>query len=293
MKVATFRYVVVVLTVVGVLTWLAGPSHAQFVLYDNFATGTIDPGLWLGSTTDGSLTAPGTELIRSAESGALQLRLMSWGNDTSTSGSTTTRAGLNFKQTGTFGASGSLIGIKTKVTIQEALAQDCATNPDASSNSRTRAQVIGTFFNDGSSTGPTDSTGNIVAGINVAKESDGSNTTQIFILKCTNSTCGTFSVPAVIVPTLATTWSPNMPLILKLRWDRANGKFKFLVRDQTTLATETAVIDYLGVVTDAGAPANGNFRALRVQNNVKNCSGDRKQVMIDALFDNVNVQLAP
>jgi len=85
-------------------------------------------------------------------------------------------------------------------------------------------------------------------------------------------------------------WAVNTPLILKMRWDRANGKFKFLVKDPATLASETAVIDYLGFVADNGAPTNFDLKALRTQNNVKNCSGDRKHVMMNALFDNVNVQ---
>ena len=35
--------------------------------------------------------------------------------------------------------------------------------------------------------------------------------------------------------------------------------------------------------------ANDEFKVLRVQNSVKNCLGDRKQVMVDALFDYVTV----
>ena len=40
--------------------------------------------------------------------------------------------------------------------------------------------------------------------------------------------------------------------------------------------------------------ANGEFKVLRVQNNVKICSGDRKQVVmdVDALFANVTGQRA-
>jgi hypothetical protein len=291
MRATTIRYAVTALIAAGILAGLAGPSHAQFTLYDNFVTGTIDPGLWQGTTTEGTLAAPVTEFIRSAETGSLQLGLTSWGNDTSNSSSTVSRIGVQFKQLGTFGLD-SIIGIKVKVTVLDAaVASDCAVNPDPSTNHRSRTQIIGWFFNDGSGPGGADDTGNVFASIQLTKEADGSNKVQVFMGKCTNATCSTSIVPAgVTTPTLTTTWTVNTPLILKMRWDRANGKFKFLVKDPATQASETAVIDYLGFVSDNGAPTNFDLKALRTQNNVKNCSGDRKQVMMNALFDNVNVQ---
>ena len=160
---------------------------------------------------------------------------------------------------------------------------------------RARAQINGWFFNDGTSTGAADSTGNISAGFQLTKEGNGSNQVQGFLLRCTNTTCSTFETPAgVTLPVFATTWSPNTPLILKMRVDRANGKVKFVVLNPAIPGSaESAVINYLGIVNDAGPAANGDFKVLRVQNTVKNCLGDRKQVMMDALFDNINIQRAP
>src|SRR5262249_16317681 len=168
--------------------------------------------------------------------------------DTSNSGTTVTRIGVQFKQLGTFG-SDSIIGIKAKVTVLDAaVASDCVVNPDPTTNHRSRAQVIGWFFNDGSGPGGADDTGNVFAGIQLTKEADGSNKVQVFMGKCTNATCSTTILPAgVTTPALNTTWHINTPLILKMRWDRTNGKFKFLVRDPATLTSETAVIDYLGL----------------------------------------------
>ena len=288
------RHTITVLVAASALAALPGPGHAQFLLYDNFASGVIDPELWSGVSVEGNFDAPTAEFVRVVDTGALRLALTSWGNDLSNSGSTTSRQGLQFRHLGTTGGSQSIIGIKIKLTVLDAVVEDCAANPATGSSIRARAQVIGWFFNDGSSTGASDDTGNIIAGLQLSKEADGTNLIQPFLQKCTNASCGTVDfLPAVAQPAFAMTWSPNTPLILKLRWDRVNGKFKFLVRDQGTQAAENVVIDYLGIVNDAGAPVNGDFKNLRVQNSVKNCSGARKQVFMDALFDNVNVQRAP
>jgi hypothetical protein len=279
--------------VASVVAALAGQSHAQFSAYDNFNFGTIDPSLWEGVSVEGNFNAPTAEMIRSAETGALRLKLVAYGNDTSNSGNISPSVSLQFRQLGTTGGTGSIIGIKARVTVQDAATQDCAAN--SGPLTRARAQINGWFFNDGSSTGSTDSTGNIVAGFQLTKEGDGSNQVQGFLLRCTNSTCGTFETPAGIAnPTFLTAWSPNTPLVLKLRVDRANGKVKFLVTNPNIAGSaESAVIDYLGIVNDAGPATNGDFKVLRVQNSVKNCLGDRKQVMMDALFDNIAVQRAP
>jgi len=294
MRKTTVRHAISAFITIGVLACLAGPGHAQFTLYDSFASGIIDPSNWEGVSVEGSFNAPTAEFIRSADTGALRLRLVSYGNDTSNSGNTVSRNGLQFRKLGTLGGPGFIIGIKAKVTVTDATVQDCAANPETGTAIRARAVLIGWFFNDGSSTGATDRTGNIAAGIQLTKEADGSNPIQAFLLKCTSATCDTFESPVgITTPTLTTTWSLNKPLILKMRWDQANGKFKFLVRDLETLAVETAVIDYLGIVADASVPVNGELKVIRVQNNVKNCTGDRKQVLIDALFDNINVQTKP
>ena len=287
------RHAVTAIFAISVLACLAGPGHAQFVLYDNFASGIIDPSLWQGVSNEGFFAAP-TEIIRTAENGALHLKAVSYGNDTSNSGSMLSRVGLRFKNLGTVGGTGSIIGMKVKVTVTDATVQDCAANPDTGSAIRARAEISGWFFNDGSSTGPTDDTGNIRVGLQLSKEADGSNQVQGFVLKCADSTCATSVIPAGITwPTFTTTWTAGAPLVLKVRVDRTNGKFRFLVRDPATLAVETAVVDYLGIVNDNGPAVNGDLKYIRLLNNVKNCTGDRKQVVMDALFDNINVERAP
>ena len=80
------RLSVTAVIVASVIAGLAGRTHAQFSLYDNFATGTIDPSLWQGTSSEGNFNAPTAEMIRTAETGALRLKLVAYGNDTSNSG---------------------------------------------------------------------------------------------------------------------------------------------------------------------------------------------------------------
>ena len=280
--------------VMGFLAVAPRVTSAQFVNYDKFSAGFIDPELWEAVTTEGTFNAPTTEVIRAVEQGRLHLGLVSWGNSTSDSGSTTSRTGLQFRQLGTLGGTGSIVAMKAKVTVLDALVQDCPANPDTGGAIRARAQVIGWFFNDGTSSGATDDTGNVLAGIQLAREADGSNQIQPFVQRCTTANCSSvITPPGVVVPGFTKTWAPNVPLVVKILWDRAAGKFTFKVTDPATAATETHSVVYQGIVTDAAAPANGDFKMLRLQNSVKNCSTGRKQVLMHALFDAIGVQRQP
>jgi hypothetical protein len=217
---------------------------------------------------------------------------VSWGNTSSDSGAANSRQGLNMKQLGTLGGSGYINGLSAKVTVLDAAAEDCAANSTASSQAR--AHLIGFFFNDGAG-GVGNATGNILASLNVQKDNDGVNRIYAHLNRCTATDCAT-SAPVTLAGnpvTFTTTWSPNAPLTLKLVWDQVNGKFKFIVTDPVTLATEVQKIVYLGTVTDAGPPTNFDFKAVRVQNNVENCTAARKMSKMDALFDNVKVKRVP
>ena len=97
------------------------------------------------------------------DNGSLHLALTSWGSAASDSGSILSRQGLNITQRGTPGGSGSITGLKARVAIVNARAQDCPSNLETSAPSRRDTQVIGAFFNDGTSTGPSDRTGDIIA----------------------------------------------------------------------------------------------------------------------------------
>ena len=54
MKNMMVRHAVIALIATSVVACLAGPGHAQFVLYDDFGSGVIDPVKWNSSSAEGS-----------------------------------------------------------------------------------------------------------------------------------------------------------------------------------------------------------------------------------------------
>jgi hypothetical protein len=286
--VMTFRAVLALLAV-SLLAVLAGPSHAAFVGYDDFSSGDIDPEKWSGFALEGSFAAPTTELLRFVDTGALRLALVSWGDNSSDAGSVRSRQGLNMRQLGTPGGPGFITGLSAKLTVLDADAQDCTGNPETTRPSRSRAQIIGGFFNDGSG-GVGDRTGDILAFLQLQKERDGQNRIVAGVNRCVDATCSSSVAIAVSgTPAVFTTaWSLDTPLLLELVWNQILGKFVFTVTNPSTLATESKEIVYAPTVTDAGAPIV-DFKSLRVENDAENCTTGRKLAAMDATFDDVKV----
>src|ERR1700675_2825833 len=100
MKTAITYRTIAVLLAVGLVAMLVGSGHAASVAYDDFSSGDIDPEKWTGVSLEGTFTAPTAELLRVVGNGALRLALVSWGGDTSNSGSVRSRQGLNMRQLG-------------------------------------------------------------------------------------------------------------------------------------------------------------------------------------------------
>jgi len=288
--------IAVAVVAVGLVAGLAGAARAQFVIYDDFSGGVIDPARWAGLSTEGSFDAPTAQLLRVEDNGSLDLALTSWGSAASDSGSILSRQGLNITQLGTPGGSGSITGLKARVAVVNAKAQDCATNPETAAPSRADTQVIGAFFNDGSSTGPSDRTGDIIAVFVLEKAPGGVNRIGASVNRCPNATCSPGSSVITSIPanpaTFATTWTLGQPLVLKLVWNPLVGQFTFTVKNPTTQQTEAKNIVYSPNVSDT-APPTLDFKSVRLLNRVENCASGRKRVQMEARFDTVEVMRQP
>lgn len=288
--------IAVALVALGLVAGLAGAARAQFVTYDDFSSGVIDPARWAGLSTEGSFDAPTVQLLRVADNGSLHLALTSWGSAASDAGSILSRQGLNITQLGTPGGSGSITGLKARVAVVNAKIQDCPSNPETSAPSRGDTQVIGAFFNDGSSTGPSDRTGDIIVVFVLEKLPGGVNRIGASVNRCPNATCSPGSSVITALPanpaTFALRWTLGQPLVLKLVWDPVVGQFTFTVKDPTTHATETKRIGYSPDVSDAAPPVL-DFKSVRLLNRVENCASGRKRVQMGARFDSVEVMRQP
>jgi len=214
-------------------------------------------------------------------------------------GSFVTRQGLNIVQLGTYGTSGYINGLKAKVTVLETDVQHCLTSQESNAPALAQAQLIATFFNDGTGPAAGDTTGDILGIIELRQNKNGARTVFATVNRIPSNGAPS-STPIAFAGnpvTFNTPWSPNKPLVLQMKWDQVGGKIKFVVTDPdpATPSTETANVTYLypgSPVVEAGPPIT-DFKSVRVRNTAENCVADRQRTMMDALFDNINVKRVP
>jgi hypothetical protein len=259
---------------VVLLLVLAGiPAQAlePLVLYDDFNAKRIDPAKWSGTEGFAAARNPNAEAVRVILGGALRVLLTTYGDMSASSDAQHGRFGLALANPG------PVTAMAAKVTVFTAGAEQCPDNPETS---RARAQLLGFFFNDGSSTGPNDRTGDMLAGMNKDLDRDGRSIVA-FISRCPDAAC-TNSL-TVASHTFDTAWSPGHPDTLQLQWDREGHQFRFAVNPGAP-GEETAALSY--AEPDALPPVLA-FKAIRASHSAANCTEARKQVSIVATFDDV------
>jgi hypothetical protein len=250
-------------------------SNAQLVLYDDFRSGVIDPTKWLGTDATGGPGNPTTEVARRIEHAKLELRLNQYGLNNSDSGTSGGQVRLAVHNPA------PITTMQAAVTVLSGAALACPTN--ASATVRSRAQIVGSFFNDGSSTGTGDRTGDIIATIQKVADATLGDIIQAVISRCPDASCS--STTTLSVQTFTTTWAPYHAHTLTLTWDAANNQFVYSAKPVLG-RVETISLAYSQ--TDS-APPGLNFKQLSVNNSAANCNGSRQHAFMDALFDSVKV----
>jgi hypothetical protein len=258
-------------------------GHAQFVLYDDFSSGVIDPSMWYGDSTGGNFNAPMTEMLRQIDNGQLHLATTSYGNNQSDTGTVTSRVHLKMKQLGANGGTGFITGIKANITMLDAKIGKCGPN---TATGQARGHMSGIFFYDGTPAGTNDRTGSIGAFFNMVKHAPPING-QTFVggmFRCADASCST--TPTIASTTFTATWVVGETVTAKLLWNKAAGKFTFTVKG------ETLDLFYPSGLADNG-PAVFDTKSLQATNIVENCEGVYKKGISDVLFDNVQVRRQP
>lgn len=259
---------------------LPSAGGAQLVLYDDFSLKTINPDNWHGGESDSAASGPSTESSRGIKGGKLQLQLTSYGGTSSDTGLPPNSGILRLL----INDPGPVTAMQAKVTVKSALTEHCEAN---TTPTRVRAGIRGSFFNDGSSSGAGDQTGDIRAQFEKRRTSTtgGGFTDSIraFINRCSDADCDTSTTPAS--HTFTKVWAKNKPDTLKLEWDPANDRFLFTVNPGTA-EEESQALSY--TVSDADSPGSA-FRQLEVRNRAANCTAGRRAGSITALFDNVMI----
>jgi hypothetical protein len=265
----------VLLIVPLLLLGLAGVSQAQLVLYDDFNVKPINPAKWFGSEGQFGPGAPNTETTRKIANGQLKIDLTTWGRTDSDSGI----AGISAARL-RFSNPTPITTIQADVTVKSVKVVGCAFN-----NTPTRAFAVinGAYFNDGTSPGPGDVTGDIIGAILKVRDSLAGDRIEAIIWRCTNATCTILATLASGV--FVTPWTKGVGDTLRLQWDPANDQFIYTVNP----GANQEVITLAYTVSDTD-PSLINMRQLADNNSPASClSGPRTSATMKARFDNVMV----
>src|SRR5262249_15467849 len=209
---------------------------------------------WHGDdTTENGVST--TEVARGITGkGTLQLALRTFGSTASNTSNGAGRDRLSLNNPT------DLTVLFVQVSINLAVTEACGANATAS---LTRAVLHGTFFNDGSSTGADDQTGNVFAEMRMAHDSTGSNGFSLAVLRCGDESCTRANITTVF-PThnFAKVWTLNQGHSLAISWDKANNMFTGIVdlgANQESFTTGAYAL------SDAAEPVNDE-KGIRVQN---------------------------
>jgi len=266
--------VAALLIVPSLLLGFFGVSQAQLVLYDDFNVKPINPAKWSGSEGSAGSAAPNTETTRKLAGKQLYIALTNWGRTDSNTGN----AGNQGNRLA-FTNPVPVTTIQADVTVKSAKVVGCAVN---TTSTRARAQVLGSFFNDGTSPGAGDRTGDILVGIQSHRDTLTGDEIVAFINRCTNAGCTTFTTSSSVVFTAS--WVQGAANTLRVQWDKPNKQFIYTLNPGGS--QEQHILTY--AFSDTDGPVV-DFKQVGANNSAASCLGPapRTRATMKALFDNV------
>jgi hypothetical protein len=317
---STWR-IAAVLTVVVSLSWTM-PAGAQTLgIYDNFNSAPLDPDRWLGYEYsiydydshpaalygDPDWGSAGGDpqkqtSMRRVVGGQAQILLTSYRGTSGAlfGGGGKARSGLRINHLALADHTPVVTAIRSTVTVVEA----SVPNPSPELWCRvqnvglTRVELLGHFFNDGTSTGTEDLTGDVFAIVALKRllnrEDPGApvllDSVEASIGRCANANCS--RIRRLTTHTFARTWATGVPHVLTIVWRPASNAFEFTVADASV--TESVTVPY--TVADE-TRVRGYAYDLRVETRPMRCYAEPigapnqvpHQVSIDARFDNVQL----
>jgi hypothetical protein len=245
-------------------------ASAQSTLYDDFSAKELNPDRW---TSQQSGTG-GLDLIRQPLSGKLLMTLRVVGDTNPSTGERATHNQLRFRN-------GSAINtVRFNLTVRGFGVLGC--EAAGGGRSRSLAGFFSALFNDGSSSGSGDQTGDVGAFIFLQRASDSADPADLLrvvagIIRCTGPACDSHEEIGLL--DLGT-----IPLYhnvgLWLSWEAAAKRVLFQKNDEPIQAVHYGQ----NVVTIRG------FRVLEVRGEAASCDlGGSPYAKMTAVFDNVYV----
>jgi hypothetical protein len=243
-------------------------SAADWVLYDNFSTDTINPSKWFGQEYYQKPTLE--ENTRMIEKNTLSLLTRVYGQTTLDPGYGDGGNRLRFRD------ANPIYGIKATVKIKNIFQEDCPANP---STSWTWARLSGFFFNTGTPT-PGSSVNDVRAQIGIQPNQTNGLNVIAKVMLCTDANCSTVTT---VGSQILGTAKRNKKTTLPMEWDRDNNRFIFQQDKQAPV-----YINY--AYSDSSEPGM-SLKYLDAHGGAANCtSTPRPSVFVDAYVDDVYVK---
>ena len=257
-------------------------AEAQEALatYDNFDAPLIDPVKWRGNESVSSPAMVVTESRRAIVADRLQLEMTVHGATGSNIGSTgEARNRLLVNHPGLIDGTPRISVMRSVITVIRALAENCAASDRST---RVYAGMFGFFFNDDSGSDLAgDFTGDVLALLELRRDSRTGNSIVATLARCTNSSCSSATILGSA--TFTRSWATRVPIISIIKWQPELNRFAFTATSGD-LGTETKTVTYnLSDVKKSKAFG----KDLRASASPANCVAGDVKASIDARFNDV------
>ncbi len=315
------RAIAGILSVLAIL-WTT-PARAQSLgVYDNFSSGRLDPGRWRGyeyvidgtssrtyalyggygdapSGSGHSLFGPSAavESTRRVVGGQAQIALSGYklGGFQGSYNRGKGRSGLRMNHPGLADHSPVATIFRASVTVAGVSAEPPDPGEGCGWHNAARAQLFGHFFNDGSSAGPEDLTGDVFAAIGLERRVEMTSAGPVVrdVVEARVGRCNTPACRMTWDTTLFTRgWTVGAAHVLTITWRPGSNAFTFTISGGG-IAAESRTVAYARADS---APPRGYAYDLRVETQPGFCGNGEELIparaSIDARFDNVQLDSA-
>ncbi len=254
---------------IGVVLWLVlaslplapGPGQSQEALtvYEDWSGSRIRGDRWRGGEV-----ASGQEVLRELVATFfgghyLTMSLRREGETDSNTGSRMSSTFLNFANPA------SISQIEAQMGVMDVVVEACGAN---ATPSEARLLIAMTPFNDGSSTGAADRTGDYNALVQAVRRSNSSDPAGILrvegrVTRCQNAACST-EQQIVAARDLGVSLAVGDSFKMRLIWDAANNRFLARVNTNADVA--------LPYTANDGQPAVQRSAGIEIRNSTANCT---------------------
>jgi hypothetical protein len=235
----------------------AAGSHEPFAVYEDWSDGKIHRERWRGGVSFGGL-----EVKTEAKPGKLRMRYRIEGGTGSNAGTTSLLESFL-----SFANPPSVDQVEAEFKVRKLTVTGCGANPTAS---RARpARIFLARFNDGTSTGPGDRTGDHFGFVQAFRDSSSPDAKGIlrivgFVLRCTNPLCSSSTIFSVVE--LPQTVKVGKLFRLRLIWDPPNDQFLAGLNENPDVPVPYAASD--------AAPAASPRAGLDIVHTGASCTSD-------------------